>query len=208
MTAKRSMNSEEVIKLLSKLKAETPDYPADLMAAKKAAFLKQAVNIKIDSKGQGGEGGQHGGSSGSGGPGSALGGGPTALWQSLIGIIVVAGIVLTAYMYRDQISDLLAEREVSALAGSRGDSEEPVDPAVAPESSPPTTLTLAVPPIGIELTATPDPSSPDDVTEDLTIDGRPDPSIVVEGTPKGLKDNPGLHLGQTPGTPAAPGQAS
>lgn len=209
MTAKRSMNSEEVIKLLSKLKAETLDYPADLMAAKKAAFLKQAVNIKIDSKGQGGDGGQQGGSGGSGGTGPALGGGSSALWQSLIGIIVVTGIILTAYMYRDQISDLLAEREVAALAGSREDSEEPsqpVDPVVAPESVSPAELTLAVSPSEIEPTGTPVPPSSDD-DEDIIIDGRPvvDEDVPVDDPDDEIKDNPGLHLGQTPGPPAAPG---
>jgi hypothetical protein len=30
----------------------------------------------------------------------------------------------------------------------------------------------------------------------------------VAGTPKGTKSNPGLHLGQTPGTPAAPGHGN
>ena len=58
MASKGTMNTKEITDLLSKLKAETPDYPADLLAAGKASFLKQAVNIKIDGKGQGGEGGQ------------------------------------------------------------------------------------------------------------------------------------------------------
>ena len=48
MVSKKPMNTKEITDLLSKLKAETPDYPSDLLAAKRAAFLKQAVNIKID----------------------------------------------------------------------------------------------------------------------------------------------------------------
>ena len=52
MSPKKPLNTKEITELLSKLKAETPDYPSELMAAKKAAFLKQAVNIKLDQGGQ------------------------------------------------------------------------------------------------------------------------------------------------------------
>ena len=55
MSPRKPLKTKEITELLSKLKAETPEYPSELMEARKAAFLKQAVNIKIDRTGQGGQ---------------------------------------------------------------------------------------------------------------------------------------------------------
>ena len=59
-----SLNSKDIIELLSRLKAETPEYPANMLAERKANFLRQAANLEVQSKEQGGEGGHQGGSSG------------------------------------------------------------------------------------------------------------------------------------------------
>jgi len=203
--AKNTMNSKEIIDLLGKAKAGTPDYPADLMAARKAAFLKQSIVVKIDTKGQGG---QQGGSSGSGGgSGAALGGGsavPGVLLQALIGLSIVAAMFLAAYAYRDQITEVLRGSEVAAME----DSSQPL------LLSSGTTVTVAPNPVAPGLVG-PSPvgvptSTPVAGTQDGTeING----AVVAEGTlsvesniAEGTKTNNGLHLGQTPGTPAAPGQ--
>ena len=62
--ANKPLKPKEVTDLLSKLKSTTPDYPADLMAARRAAFVKKAIAVKLEGKGPGGKGGQHGGSGG------------------------------------------------------------------------------------------------------------------------------------------------
>src|SRR3990172_6915523 len=117
MMPKRSLNPKDITTLLGKLKDETPEYPAELLEARKAAFLKQAVTLKIEGKGQGGEGGQEGGTSGSGGSGTALGGGTAALGfilQAVIGFSVIAAMLLTAFAFRKQIAEILRGGEVSA----------------------------------------------------------------------------------------------
>jgi len=208
MTGKKTLNPEEITDLLSKLKNETPDYPSDMMAARKAAFLKQAVNIKIDTKGQGGEGGQQGGS---GGSGTALGGGtaaPGMLLQALIGISVVAAMFLAAYAYRDQLTDAFGGDEIAV--------QENTSQAV-PISSPLAPVTSSEAPISPEFdvpeivpTNTPAVLAEVDSSGETNISG----ITVIEETPGAesasdeIKTNNGLHLGQTPGTPAAPGQGN
>ena len=69
MASRKPMSTKEITDLITKLKSETPEYPAELLAARKAAFLKQAVNISMSTKG--------GPQGSSGGSGTALGGGAT-----------------------------------------------------------------------------------------------------------------------------------
>ena len=56
----KNIKPKEVIDLLSKLKTETPDYPSDLLAARKSAFINQAITIKFEGPKQGGKGGGDG----------------------------------------------------------------------------------------------------------------------------------------------------
>ena len=209
MIPKRSLNPKEIIGLLSKLKSETPDYPADLLEARKAAFLKQAAILKIQGKGQGGQSGQQGGSSGSGGPGPALGGGPAAqsfLLQAIIGFSVVAAMLMAAFVYRDQIGEILKDRNVVVAVDDTG---TPTDISTVTLSA-----TASPVPTGSPTAGTPTATTPsleiingEDITiidGTLFVDGTP----VVGGTPIGTNTNPGLHLGQTPGTPAAPGHGN
>ena len=203
--AKSTMNSEEVIQLLSKLKTGTPDYPSDLLAARKAAFIKQAVTIKIDGKGQ------SGGNGGSGGSGAASGSGFATqgfLWQALIGFLVLSAILLTAFAYRDKIADFSSKNESIALVEDALISSD-VSTTAVPVSNPSPLLvpkTTAIPSETSEpLLSVSDAGSPEGgADQGLHLGQTPGTPDV----PAGTKDNPGLHLGQTPGTPAAPGQGN
>ncbi|MGB7874975.1 MAG: hypothetical protein WBL25_11380 [Anaerolineales bacterium] len=200
------MKTKHITDLLSKLKAETPDYPSELMAAKKAAFLKQAVNIKIDGKGQGGEGGQQGGS---GGSGAALGGGPATssfLLQALVGISIVTAMFLAAYAYREQITDMLQDNEPVAR-------EQSSQPLAASTPLAPGTVTAIPSSIPSALATSPVETVPSGIpgaVDNTEMNG----ASVIAGTPGAeiaadkIKSDNGLHLGQTPGTPAAPGHGN
>lgn len=107
MVAWNSPDSNKIFELLSRLKAETPEYPVKLLEARRVDFLRQAATLEVQSKDQGGEGGQQGGSAGSGGSGTALGGSTTVqgiLLQSVIGLGFVASMLMGAYMFRNQAS--------------------------------------------------------------------------------------------------------
>jgi len=202
MMPKRSLDPKDIINLLSKLKEQTPEYPADMLEARKAAFLKQAANLKIQGDGNGGDAGN----SGSGGSNAALGGGAASsgfLFQALVAFSVVAALLLTAFAYRKQISKIISGNELAAveeistssLVVSTPTGGITLSPEVTPSATEPTpTGTIFVTTTGLENTII------------LIIDGTP--VFIVDGTPDGTKTNPGLHLGQTPGTPAAPGQGN
>jgi len=188
-------DSEEIIKLLSMLKAETPDYPVELFTARKTAFLKHAAAIKIQIKGQGGDGGQAGGS---GGSGSALGGSttaPGAAFQALIGFGLVAAMLIGAFMFSNPNDDSTDRTTIVATQENSGSVILPLT-----GSAPPTpTLVLT------EIVPTPDITTGNQVVSDEI-----EKTIFDEITElkKEKKPNPGLHLGQADGTPAAPGQGN
>jgi len=196
----QSPNSKEIIKLLSKLKAETLEYPADMLMSRKAAFLKQAVTLKIQGKGQGGEGGQQGGS---GGSGSALGGStaaPSIALQALIGFGLVALMLLGAYLFREQDPGLLDENVVAVSESTEPTSlpgPNSITTSIIKTRPTKTTPTVETP----EITTTVIESTP---TAEELING----ITVGDGAPGGPTANPGLHLGETPETPAAPGQGN
>jgi len=197
MMFKNPQSENEIIGLLSKLKDTTPEYPNDLMAARKAAYMSQIVSIKFDGPKQGGKGGGDGGSgasSGTGGSG-ALGGMSTVqgiLLQAVIGVWIIAGMLTAAYVFRDQIIGLLQNNGIVV--------EMTQAPLVdAPESitSPNAPTTEIVSP---SVTPVPDASSaaasdPEGSSEGQTTSENPDDN-----------DNKGLHLGQTPGAPDTPNQ--
>jgi len=198
----RSLNPNEVINLLSKLKAKTPEYPPDLLAARKATFLKQIVTITIDSPGKGGgDGGSL--SSGSGGSG-ALGGMSTAqaiLLQAVIGVWIIAAMLTASYFFRDEIINLLQDygivtvevTQVPSLdspAPAINPTVEAPSPDVPPTNTPPSVT--AAPEILSEGESAPDENSPDGQN--------------ASDNPDGNNNNQGLHLGQTPGAPDTPNQ--
>jgi hypothetical protein len=200
----RSLSSNEIIQLLSKLKTETQDYPVDLMYARRAAFLKQAFTVKFDGPGRGGKGGGDGGGSGSGGPG-VLGGTSAAqgiLLQAVIGVWIIAAMLATAYVFRDQIIDILQSNGIVTVELTQEpsiDSPLPLleSPAIQipSEEVPPTDTTLP------SVTATPDASSAGESVPagSSEIQNAPDTSNTG-------KEDQGLHLGQTPGAPDTPNQ--
>lgn len=195
----RSLNPRDVIGLLSKLKVRTPDYPVDLMAARKAAFMKQAIAINIYGKGKGGGDGGSAGSGGTGGSGT-LGGMSTAqgiLLQAVIGVWIIAAMLTTAYIFRDQIIDLLQQNnEIINVELTQAPIIEPAPPTqgtTATEISP-----TAATPTSVTATAIPG-SLPG-------IESPPENSSDIPTISDDTKDNPGLHLGQTPGPPDTPNQ--
>jgi hypothetical protein len=195
MILRPSPTQDEIIELLSRLKATTPEYPADMLAARKAVFLKQATTIQIQSKGQGGDSGHQGGSSG-----SSLGGSTSASgisFQAVIGFGLVALMLLGAFLVQ-QVSSPNNENIMAAL-------EESPEVAMVPQSNN-ATPTL-IPTQSLPTVATPE------ITVTVVV-STPTPGGVINnvtvgnGTPEVAKTNPGLKLGTTPGTPAAPGQGN
>lgn len=195
--SKPPLHSQDVIGLISKLKEGTPEYPTDLLAARKATFLQQLVAINIAGSGLSGKGGGDGGIGGSGGTGGsgALGGVSTAqtiLLQAVIGVWVVAAMLTAAYVFRDQIIDLLQDNGIVEMTQIPS-GEFAVPATIAPATEIPT----------LEFTSTPIPTAPDDQP---VIETAPDNSSDSLSTPESTKQNPGLHLGQTPGAPDTPNQ--
>ena len=139
----KSLEHQEIVRLLAKLKEETPEYPADMVEARKYSFMKQIVDLKIslespagEGKQPGGTGGQKGGggSRGSGGSGAALGGGSTVLGISLKTVLAIGAVIVmltAAYLFRDQIVEFLAENEIINTAETAAPSlgSPPVGPA-------------------------------------------------------------------------------
>src|SRR3990172_3295160 len=121
------LNSQDVIGLLLKLKDSTPDYPVDLLVARRAAFLQASAAIHLGGSGMSGKGGGDGGSVGSGGSG-AMGGMSTAqsfLLQAVIGVWVIAAMLTAAYVFRDQIIDLLQDNGIVTVEMTQAPSNEP-----------------------------------------------------------------------------------
>jgi hypothetical protein len=179
--AKRSFEHKDIIKLLSDLKEETPDYPVHMMSSKKAAFMQKALEAKISADDRSGEGGQKGGKTGSGGAGgsgAALKGGTFILGISLrraiaIGVIIVT--LTTAYLLRDQITDFLVENEIVNV-------EETAATPFAPRP-----VSLA--------TRTPTPATP--YSGGAQNGSREEPDTVGPGS---TGASPGQDSGEKPGT--------
>ena len=191
--AKTPLEYKDIVKLLSDLKDETPDYPIHLMSERKAAFLKKVVDIKISGEEKSGEGGQKGGKVESGRigrSGAALSGGTFALGISLrkaIAIVVIIALLTAAYLLRDQIVDFLEENNIVA--------EETAAPLIASE------------PAGL-ATGIPTANAPNAGAPSTNLRGTP----YVVGSP----DRPGANGGQdsgpqsgvpTPPAPKGPGAA-
>jgi len=195
----RSLNSDDIVNLLSKLKAGTSDYPSDLMAARKAAFLSQIATTNFDSPGRGGKGGGDGGSlfNGSG----MFGGMSTVqgiLLQAVIGVWIIAAMLTAAYVFRDRIVDLLQDYGIVTVEITQLPSiDSPIPVTGVPSSEIP--LTEIAPP---SATALPGTSLDGDSTSGGSSNDQDNPSV----NPDDPQDDTGLHLGQTPGTPDTPNQ--
>ena len=194
----RSLNSNDIINLLSTLKAGTSDYPSDLMAARKASFLSQVATTNFDSPGRGGKGGGDGGSLSKGS--NVFGGMSTAqgiLFQAVIGVWIIAAMLTTAYVFRNQIVDLLQNYGIVTVEITQLPSIDSPIPVTGIPS-------LEVPPTEVaspSVTVVPGTSSEGESATDGLSDGQ-DTSV----NPDDSQEDPGLHLGQTPGTPDTPNQ--
>jgi hypothetical protein len=180
------LTHQEIVELLSKLRDDTLEYPAELKEARESSFLKQIVEIEISRRNQGGNGGKQAGAGGGGASGAVLGGGTTLLGFSLktVILIVAAITVLTAtYLFRDQITNFLAENNIIKV-------EETATPA---DTSSLTGLTTATP--------TADTSS---TSGSGTVATAAVPSLGTNNpieTPVGTEPGPGQESGQVQGTP-------
>lgn len=194
---------DQIIQLLSKLKAETPEYPSAMLIARKASFINQAVAIKIDGPKQGGKGGGDGGSSASDGSG-ALGGISTVqgiLLQAVIGVWIIAAMLTASYVFRDKIIDLLQDNGIVAEVTQAPSITPPESVVETPSSEGPL---LDVPPTrAVSSSATPVPNT---VSEGESVPGSTSGDPDVTENSDDSKDNQGLHLGQTPGAPEPPSQ--
>lgn len=211
MMFNKTPSQKEIVNLLSKLKDRTPGYPSDLLAARKAAFLNQAITIKFEGPRQGGKGGGDGGSNITGGAGGSgtLGGMSAAqgiLLQAVIGVWIIAGMLAAAYVFRDQIIDLLQDNGIVVEATQAPFIDSPESVVVTPATESPLP---EVPPTEATSSSAVSPSvtpAPDALSEGEPIpESSPDGQGVSEN-PSDSKSNQGLHLGQTPGAPDTPNQ--
>lgn len=180
------LTHQEIVELLSKLRDETPEYPAELEEARKSSYLKQIVEIEISRRDQGGDSGRQAGAGGAGASGVALGGGTTFLGFSLKSVIVfVAAIaVLTAaYLFRDQITNYLAENNIIRVEATATPAD--TSPAVGLSTAKPTAKAASSSGSGTAVTQTPPGFG----------------SNHPIGTPVDAKPGPGQKSGQVQGTP-------
>lgn len=194
----RSPNPNDIINLLSKLKAQTPDYPSDMLAARKAAFISQIATTNLGSLGRGGKGGGDGGSLSNGS--GMFGGMSTAqgiMLQAVIGVWIIAAMLTAAYVLRDRIVDLLQDYGIVSVEITQIPSiDSPIPVTGIPSSD--ALLTETPSPVA---TVIPGVSSEAEAISEDPIEGEATPE-----NPDEPSDDPGLHLGQTPGTPDTPNQ--
>ena len=121
----------------------------------------------------------------------ALGGASTAqtiLLQAVIGVWIIAAMLTAAYVFRDQIIDLLQDNGIVVEMTQAPSSEFPIPATLAPATE--VVPTAIMTPAGTAI-----PGVESDTEAMPEIENAPD-----------SKDNPGLHLGQTPGAPDNPNQ--
>ena len=117
--ANKTLRNQDIVEMLSELRNETPEYPPELIRSRKTTFLKRAVDLKISGEGQSGKGGGQGGAGGQKGGGGVtwaeLSGGAAATGSSskmaiAVGVVVV--LLAAAFLFRDQIVDILEENKI------------------------------------------------------------------------------------------------
>lgn len=198
MVTAQPLKSQDIVRLLLKLKEETPEYPVHLLEARKSAFMKQAVALNVSGKGKGGEGGNPEGGS----TGNALGGSTAAqgfTLQTLIAFGLITLMLIGASLIQNQYTDRV-EGSLSLVADG---SYEPIAVSDTPAGP-----TLTIQPTEVPSIAVTPELIVDDVVSVPIIDDYIN-KATIDTDPSGkVKSNPGLHLGQTPGAPAAPGHGN
>jgi len=119
---KRPIENKDLVKLLSILKEETPEYP-ELVEARKRSFLKQASEFNVSRGDQGGGTSGDGGSSGTSGLSGSSGSGATSsggvatigFGISLKSALTFGAIILLltgTYVFREKIVSYLDENNI------------------------------------------------------------------------------------------------
>ena len=174
----------DVAKLLAKLKKEEDQYPSDLFASRRQGYIRRVAEIGVGlgvsaalkttlkaSK------------AGASATTTTIGG----LVEAALVVAIVAEASAAAYIYRDQIGDVIESYS--------SQSQVYEVPPTSENIVPPPEITLSEPP---EISETPEGTSTttteiasvtdglENLTENVQINSTPDP-----------KGNSGLHLGQT-----------
>lgn len=110
MAKQTPLTNQEIAELLSKLKDETPNYPEELMEARKYNFIKKINDLQISAEEQSKS--NVGGPKWGRGKEAALGSGAVGQGISL-NVMIVIGVIVAVlaaiYLFRNQIRDVLGE---------------------------------------------------------------------------------------------------
>jgi hypothetical protein len=198
----RPLNVRDILALLVQLKAKEAAYPASLLAARRAEFLKNVASIQMhQGQGPSNMNNQGGSSSSTGNPSSAgkiLSSSVHTASQTLNGILyAVVGVLSTiilaevGYLYREEIREFLVPGSGNAESSVKITSPPEVleTPIPSLTSSPTITETITRSPL------LPIINPADTDTLQPTSINQPASTLPPVATP--TKDNPGLHLGQT-----------
>jgi hypothetical protein len=176
----------DVAKLLAKLKKEEDQYPSDLFASRRQGYIRRVAEIGV---GLGVSGALKttlkASKAGASATTTTIGG----LVEAALVVAIVAEASAAAYIYRDQIGDVIESYSSQTQVYEVPPTSENFVPS-------PAEIALSEPP---EITETPEETSTvttefasvtdglDNLTQDVQINSTPDPN-----------GNNGLHLGQTP----------
>lgn len=189
---------QAVLNLLQKLSQVQEAYPLDLFLQRRVEFLDNALTVKAFLP--------HG-NAGHGDGSLAASSFKSVLVNSLLTTVLIAEIAVGAYVLRDQWLPLLNNdppAQVNSVPEAF-DTTDPIPPSEEVATDSPVE-TASADGTG-SPTSTPSPagtsvSNPDAVPSDSHSGSN---SILEPtATEKPEKENPGLHLGQTPGPPTPP----
>jgi hypothetical protein len=203
-----SIPSERMVEnLLHSLGADKKPYPKSLLDARHAAYLSQ-VTLVVSSglrpqKGTKGQGRSQGGASHAAAP-------MTPVMKAVLTALVAGNIALAAYLgvlvYEnwDKVQALLLGVPIVSET-----SPAPLELSTQPPAPDSTPEIATAPEISVDPASTPAPESPPEdaqPSESDSVDSpQVGPSAPEVSTPEPpAKDNPGLHLGQTPHGPDEP----
>jgi hypothetical protein len=157
--AKKSLKQKDIVDMLSELRNETPEYPPELMRSRKTTFIKRVVDLKISGTSQDGKGGYKGGDDGPKWGGGVtweeLSGGAAATGSStktMIAIGIVVALLTAAFLFRNQIVELLVENEIINVAETAAPSIASTPTERATATPTPTAPLFGAPPSGTEAT--------------------------------------------------------
>lgn len=201
-----------VLDLLQKLSQAEQAYPLDLFMQRRVEFLDSALTVKAFLP--------HG-NAGHGGGSLAASTAKNVLVNSLLATVLIAEVAVGAYVLRDEWLPLF-NNEIPAQVYTAPETFDITDP-IPPSEEAATDLPMetALPDGTAVPAATPIPESttvsiPGDVPSEAeapaNISSSPAPPSVSTSDPlsepvepvETEKENPGLHLGQTPGPPNPP----